>query len=158
MNKKLGKTLRFIVFILAFLGLGVYGLAVPWALMSFVEAYPEFSYFFAPWLIFISLTAVPMYAILYFGLKVGKEIENDNSFTKQNVKSLKGVSFCLIIDAVFFFIGNISLWLCNMNFLGVVAAATFLCAFIVCIAAALKILAALVDKAVAMREENESYI
>ena len=158
MNKKLGKSLRLVIIILGVLGLLVYADVIPWSLLTFTQQYPEFSGWFIPWLIFLLVTAVPLYVILAVGIQVSKKIDSDNSFTSENVKSLKGVSLCLIIDAAYFLIGNIILWSLNMNYLGIVAASAILCAFVVCIAVAVKILAVLVEKAVEMREENESYI
>ncbi|MBR2280725.1 MAG: DUF2975 domain-containing protein [Ruminococcus sp.] len=158
MNKKLGKALKALVIILGVLGLGVYAVVIPWTLNTFVETYNEFSYFYMPWLVFLILTAVPLYIILGLGISVSNEISRDNTFIVKNVKSLKGVALCLVIEATYFFLGNIILWLNNLNFLGVVIASTAFCVFIVCIAAAVYILAELVKKAVEIREENESYI
>ena len=158
MNKKLGKTLKAIIVILGVLGLGVYGFVIPLTLNTFVETYSEFSYFYMPWLIVLIITAVPLYVILGLGIIVSNEISRGNTFIVKNVKCLKGVALCLVVEALYFFIGNIILWLNTLNFLGVVIASTALCVFIVCIAAAVNILAELIKKAVEMREENESYI
>ncbi len=158
MNEKLGKSLKVIIFILGLLGLGVYGVVIPWSLEAFVETYPEFSYFYIPWLVFLIISAVPLYFILGLGMSVSSEISKGNSFTIKNVKNLRGVALCLVIEAVYFFLGNIIFWLNTLNFLGVVLAATVLCIFIVCIAAAVNILAHLVNKAVEIREENEGFI
>lgn len=158
MNKKLGKSLQLVIIVLGILGLGLYAAIIPWSLLTFTRQYPEFSGWFIPWLVFLIITALPLYAILALGIKVSKKIESDNSFTSENVKSLKGVSLCLIIDAVYFFIGNIILWALNMNFPGVIAASAVLCVFVLCIAVAVYILSVLLKKAVEMREENESYI
>lgn len=158
MNEKLGGLLKAIIIVLGVLGLGVYCLVIPWTLMTFVESYPEFSYYFIPWLIFLIITALPMYFILGLGISVSGEITKGNTFTVKNVKSLKGAALCLAIDSGYFFLGNIALWLLNMNYPGVVCASTALCIFVFCIAGAVDILADLVNKAVEIREENESYI
>lgn len=158
MNKKLGKSLKLVIIILGILGLGVYAAVIPWSLMTFVETFPEFTGWFTPWLIFLLITALPLYVILALGIKVSKKIESDNSFTFENVRSLKGVAMCLIVEAIYFFLGNVILWVFNMNFPGVIAASVVLCVFVFCIAIAVDILAVLIKKAVEMREENESYI
>lgn len=158
MNKKLGNTLKAVIIILGVLGLGVYGVVIPWALMTFVENYPELSYFYAPWLIFLIISALPLYVILGLGLSVSGGISEGNSFTVKNVKYLRGVALCLIVETAYFFLGNIILWLLNMNFVGVLVASTALCVFVGCIAVAVNILADLINKAVEIREENESYI
>ena len=136
----------------------MYSVVVPWTLCTFVEQYPEFSNYFIPWLVFIILTAIPLYTILAFGWSISTEIGKDMSFTEKNVKSLRGVAFCLAFESAFFFMGNIVLWLANLNLLGIVAVSTVLCIFLACVAVAVNILAHLVKKATAIREENESYI
>lgn len=158
LNKKWAKLLKSVICLLALLGVVMYAVVIPWSLSTFVEQYPEFSNFFTPWLIFICLTAIPVYIILAFGWSVSGEIGKDMCFTSKNAKSLRGVMLCLAFEAGLFFTGNIALWIANLNFLGVVLASTVLCIFIACIAVVVNILAHLVEKASAIREENESYI
>ena len=157
-NQKISVLLKIIIIIMALLGLGAYGVVVPWSLSTFVEQYPEFGYYYTPWLIFILITAIPLYAILAFGWSVSAEMKKDMLFTKKNAKSLRLVAVLLGGDAVFFFVGNIVFWLFNLNFPGVVIAAFFFSLFVVLISAAVAILASMIDKACVIREENESII
>lgn len=157
-NQKLSVLLKIIIVIMALLGVGAYGVVLPWSLSTFVEQYPEFSYYFYPWLFFILITAIPLYAILALGWKVSGEMKRDMLFTKSNAKSLRLVALFLSGDAVFFFVGNIVYWLINLNFPGVVIASFVFCVFVVLICGAVWILADMVDKASDIREENESII
>lgn len=157
-NSKISKSLKTIILLMGLLGAGAYAVVLPWALDTFVEQYPEFSYYFVPWLIFVLLTAVPLYAILVFGWSVSTEIGRDNSFTEKNAKNLNNCAYCLAGDAVFFLLGNIIFWLLNLNHPGVVAAACVFCSFVIMIACAVRLLAHLIKKASAIREENEGFI
>lgn len=157
-NQKLSVLLKVIIIIMAVLGFGGYGIVVPWALSTFVEQYPEFAYYYIPWLIFIMITALPLYAILALGWSVSNEMKKDMLFTRKNAKSLRLVAFLLGGDAVFFFIGNIIYWMLNLNHPGVVIAAFVFCVFVVLISLAVNILADMINKASAIREENESFI
>ena len=157
-NQKLSTILKGIIIIMALLGLGAYGVVLPWSLSTFIEQYPEFNYYYTPWLIFLLITAIPLYAILALGWSVSCEMKKDMLFTKKNAKSLRLVAILLGGDAVFFFVGNIVFWLLNLNFPGVVIAAFFFSVFVVLISAAVAILASMIDKASVIREENESII
>ncbi|MBQ7505216.1 MAG: DUF2975 domain-containing protein [Ruminococcus sp.] len=157
-NQKLSVLLKIIIVIMALLGVGAYGVVLPWSLSTFVEQYPEFSYFYMPWLIFLLITALPLYAILALGWSVSCEMKKDMLFTKKNAKSLRFVAILLGGDAVFFFIGNIVYGLLNINHPGVAVAAFFFSVFVVLISAAVAILASMIDKASVIREENESII
>lgn len=157
-NSRITKSLKTIIILMGLLGLGAYGVVVPWALATFVEQYPEFSYYYTPWLVFILLTAVPLYAILVLGWSISTEIGRDNSFTEKNAKSLKFCAYFLAGDAAFFLLGNVVFWLLNLNHPGVVAASCVFSSFVIMIAAAVRLLAHLVSKASAIREENEAFI
>lgn len=143
---------------MACLGLGFYAVVVPWSLSTFVDQYPEFGYYFYPWLFFVLITALPLYVILILGWRVSGEMQKDMLFTQKNAKSLRLVALLLAGDAVFFFVGNIVYWLINLNFPGVVIASFIFCVFVVLICGAVWILADMVDKASDIREENESII
>ena len=56
---KLSKWLKFIIIGVGLCGLVVYAFVVPSIGQSFSYDYPEFSGYYLPWIIFISLTSVP---------------------------------------------------------------------------------------------------
>lgn len=157
-NRKLSNVLKTVIVFLAFLGLVLFSCVVPVGLSAFVEQFPEFGAFFFPWLTFLSVSSIPLYVILGFGLAVSNEIGKDNSFSIKNVKYLKGVAICLVAEAVYFFAGNLILWFLNLNYPIIVFLSVALCLFAVAIAATVNVLAHLVKKAVKLREENEAII
>lgn len=157
-NKNISKSLKTIIALMGVLGIGFYSVVVPWALSEFVGKYPEFSYFYLPWLIFLLCTAVPLYAILVLGWMISTAIGEDKSFTEKNAERLKACAYCLAGDAVFFLLGNFVFWFLNLNHPGVAVAACVFCSFVIMIACAVRLLAHLVSKASAIREENEGYI
>lgn len=157
-NKNIEKSLKIIIVLMGILGVGCYAVVVPWALSDFVQQYSEFSHWFMPWLVFLICTAFPLYAILVMGWKIASAVGADNSFTEKNAKRLSLCAYCLSGDAVFFLLGNFILGLLNMNHPGIFLAVCVFCFFIIMIACAVRLLAHLVSKASAIREENEGYI
>ena len=157
-NLRITETLRIIILLMGLLGAGAYAIVLSWGLDTFVRKYPEFAYFYTPWMIFLLLTAIPLYAILVFGWRIAGEIGKDNSFSEKNAKNLKYCAFCLGGDAVFFLLGNVAFLFLNLNHPGVVCIACVFCSFVFMIACAVYLLAHLVQKASAIREENEAFI
>lgn len=157
-NLKLSKQLIAVIAILAALGIGFYAGAVPVLLTDFVAKYPEFSSWFVPWLVFLIVTALPLYAILAIGVFVARNIGADKSFVRENGRALRGVVLCLLFEAVYFLAGNAVLWLMGFNHPGIVLASVCVSLFAVLIAAAFRVLAGLLEHAVELREENESFV
>lgn len=157
-NKNIEKSLKIIIVLMGVLGVSCYAVVVPWALSEFVRQYPEFTNWFTPWLVFLIFTAFPLYAILVMGWKIASAVGADNSFTEKNAKCLSICAYCLAGDAVFFLLGNFILGLFNMNHPGVFLAVCVFCSFVIMMACAVRLLAHLVSKASAIREENEGYI
>ena len=120
-----------------------------------MQANPEFSYCYAPWLCIIWLTAIPCYLALYFGWKITTEISRDRSFSMVNSRYLKYISILALADSGYFFLANLALLFLNMNhpavFLGSLLAEFAGAAVAVASAA----LSHLVQKAAKIQEENE---
>ena len=101
-------------------GVGILGFAVPSIGQSLVSAYPEFASAYIPWTIFLWIAAVPCFVVLVLGWQIASNIARDNAFSSANAKLLRIIAILSAIDAVYFFIGNIVLWLLNMNHPGLV--------------------------------------
>lgn len=157
-NRKMSIELKTVIIFIAFLGIGLYSFIVPAGLLAFIKQFSGFDSFFLPWLIFISVSSVPLFVILGLGFAVSNEIGKDNSFSDKNVKYLRNVSICLIVEAIYFFTGNLVLWLFNLNYPVIVLLSAALCLFAVAAAVVFNVLAKLVKKAVMLREENEAII
>lgn len=154
-QKHLSKWLKLILIGVAICGLVVYALVIPMCGISLRSQYPEFSNRFWPWLIFIWVSGIPCFLVLYYAWRISTNIGNDQSFTDQNASLLKSISVLSALDAGFFFVGNIVLLLLNMSHPGVVIA-SFVIVFVgVAVAVASAVLSHLVKKAAALQEQSD---
>lgn len=154
-QKSLSKWLKLILIGIAVCGLVIYALIIPMFGLRLRALYPEFSNCFLPWLIFIWVSGIPCFMVLYYGWRISTNIGNDRSFTDQNASLLKSISILSALDAGFFFVGNIALLLLNMSHPGVVLA-SFAVVFVgIAVAVASATLSHLVKKAAALQEQSD---
>lgn len=149
------KYLKLIIIGFAVCGILVYVIFLPEVGRSLAAAYPEFAHWYTPWLVFLWMTVIPCYLVLLEAWKVAVNIGADRSFSYENGKAFKRISFYAGGDAVFFFTGNLVLWIAGYNHPGIMAAAMILVFFGFAIALASKALAQLVDNAAELQEESE---
>ena len=76
------------------------------------SSYPEFGSWYLPWLIFLEISALLCFGVLYLGWRIAGNIGQDRSFSMENASFLKKIAYCAAGDTIYFFIGNIALWLC----------------------------------------------
>lgn len=106
-------------------------------------------------LIFYWLSSVPCFIILGYAWKVSKSFKTE-LFTCENAKCFRNSAILLLVDSIFFFIGNLVFALMGYN--------PFAILFFFLIVTALSVSLALgaagyyVAKAAALREENEEYV
>ena len=154
-QKHLSNWLKLILVGVGICGLVVYALAVSMYGLSLRAQYPEFSNRFWPWLLFIWVSGIPCFMVLYYGWKVSTNIGNDQSFTDQNASLLKTISVLAALDAAFFFVGNIVLLFLNMSHPGVLIA-SFVIVFVgVAVSVAAAALSHLVKKAAVLQEQSD---
>ena len=151
----LSKWLKFILIGVGICGLIVYALILPVLGLNVTAAYPEWSYCFWPWLIFLWVTGIPCYIALIFGWKIAGNIGADRSFSGDNATLLKWISELAAGDAAFFFLGNLVFFFLGMNHPGVVLASMLIvfAGVAVCVAAAA--LSHLVRKAADLQEQSD---
>ena len=133
----------------------VYVLVVPTIGLAIARKTPGFAPFYVQWLIFISLTALPVFPALFLAWKIAAGIGRDCAFTLDNAKRLKYIAFLAIADGMFFFLGNVVLLLCGMNHPGIAILSliiVFACIAIAIFAAALSYF---VKKAAALQEQSD---
>ena len=108
-----------------------------------------------PWLILIWISAIPCYAVLVLGWKIADNIQMDRSFSYENARYLKWVSYLSMADAIFVFAANIVFLLLDMS----AAAVMLVICIIVFIGISISICSAalshLVAKAADIKEEND---
>ncbi|WP_296254589.1 DUF2975 domain-containing protein [uncultured Ezakiella sp.] len=153
--KKLSKLLKFILTGLFVLGLIVYIFIIPLIGKTIVEANPELSNWYLPWLIFLSLTSIPVLLGLFYSSKISKNISYDLAFIEENSKYLKYISRLAFIDSVFFFLGNIVMLLLNMNHPSVLILSILISFFGLSLYVIFSILSCFVSKSADLQSEND---
>jgi hypothetical protein len=154
-QSKLAKWLKMIFAGIAVCATVLYLFIIPFWGKDIAVANPEFSNRYWPWLLFLWITAIPFYYGLFLCWQIASEMGNDNSFSKKNSLFLQRISYLAAFDSVFFFIGNIVLFLLNMNHPGIVLLSLFVVFAGIAIAVVSAALSHLVLKSAKMREENE---
>lgn len=94
-QKHLSKWLKLILIGVGICGLIVYVAVIPMYGLSLRTLYPEFGNRFWPWLIFIWVSGIPCFMVVYFSWKIATNIGKDLSFTEQNASFLKRFLLCL---------------------------------------------------------------
>ena len=116
---------------------------------------PEFSYCYAPWLGFISITALPCVAGLSDVWRISTNIGDDRPFTKENARLLKRIAFLAAGDAAYFFAGNILFLFLNMHHPGLFIMAVAVVLVGIAIAMASGALSYLVGRAALLQEQSD---
>ena len=154
-QKSLSNWLKAIIIGMGFIGLVFYGLVVPALGNDLVSHYPEYSDSYYLWVVFLWLTAIPCYIVLYLAWKISANIGKDNSFSKENAVCMKYISMLAAGDSIFFFIGNIVYLVIGFNHPSIVLAALVIVFIGVSIAVAAAVLSHLILKAAQLKEEND---
>ena len=116
MNKtNLSKIYKIIVSVMTILGVIIYFYVFPAIGKSIIASYPEFSYRYNTWLIFVWATGIPCYAVLVNVWKIADNIGKDKAFTYETAGKFKRISQLAFFDSIFLVLGNILLLLANMN-------------------------------------------
>ena len=154
-QKSLSKWLKAILIGVGLCVLVVYAVILPSYGVSLRTEYPEFSGRFWPWLIFLWVTAVPICAALILGWKISTRIGEDRSFTVENARYLKWISWLAAGDSVYFFLGNVVLLFANMSHPGVTLLSLIVVFVGLCVTVAAAVLSHLVKKAAALQEQSD---
>ena len=154
-QKSLSNWLKAIIIGMGFIGLAFYGLVVPALGNDLVSHYPEYNDAYYLWVVFLWLTAIPCYIVLYLAWKISANIGKDNSFSKGNAVCMKYISMLAAGDSIFFFVGNIVYLVIGFNHPSVVLASLVIVFIGVSIAVAAAVLSHLILKAAQLKEEND---
>ena len=119
-QKSLAKWIKIILIGVAIVGLIGLIVIIPELGKGIIEGAPEFSGWYLPWIIFAWLVGGPCFTALFFGWKIAGNIGSNRSFSYDNARYLKWISWLAGGDSAFFFLGNIALWFMNMNHTGIV--------------------------------------
>ena len=142
------------------IGVGVCGLVILFAVIpqtgfDMAILYPEFSWCFWPWLIFLWMTGIPCFAVLVLGWKIASNIGKDRSFTLENAGYLKWIAWIMAVDSAFFFIVNIIYGLLGMNHPGILIMSVLVTFAGVIVTVVAAVLSHLVRKAADLQEQSD---
>lgn len=113
--KSIKNGMRGFIVALAVIGSVFYVYAVPVIGKTLAIRYPEFAHCYYPWLIFISLTAIPCYIVLVELWNLSTIVGNDAVFQPGTATIFKRISILAGIDITFFFIMNVAFILIGMS-------------------------------------------
>ena len=133
----------------------IYFWLVPDLGRGLVEAYPEFSNCYWPWMGAIWVTAVPCGLAFCYAWGIAAEIGRDNSFSVKNARYLKYIAVLAVFDSGYFFAANLVLLFLGMNHPGIFLGSLFIEFAGVAVAVAAAGLSHLVQKAAEIQEENK---
>lgn len=114
-QRTLVRWLKILVIFASVCGIAICVGILPMVGKRMIEVYPEFSYCYHPWLIFLWILAVPCFIALVLAWKIFKNIEEDHSFCMENADALRKISFLAAADSAVLFVGNVLFLLLNMN-------------------------------------------
>ena len=157
-SKTLCYLIRFAVLATAACALFIALFIIPSWGISIVDANPEFSGWYTPWLIFIWIASIPCFAILIFVWKVSGAINRDEVFTIKTAKWIKTSAVLLFSDAGFFFAGNILFFLLNMSHSGILLLSMLGNIFVIALALLAAVLSRYITKAAELQEVSEGMI
>jgi|GEM_PF-5858116 len=112
-------------------------------------------YAYVPWLIYLSLTGIPLFMALWEAYKISNHIEKEEIFTKENTESLRKIANLALIDVIYFFVGMVVMTIFVINHPGIMLMQLVICLFGIIIYIIFNSLASLTSEADKIREENE---
>lgn len=115
MRSKLFKYLMVIIFGMFLCGILIYLWGIPTIGHIITQNFPEFSYCYYPWLIFLWCTGIPCFIVLGYMWKISASIFADQAFTSRNAIRLKRIAQLAAFNVIFFFAGNIIFLFLNMS-------------------------------------------
>ena len=153
-RKMLALWIRLAIVMLALIGIVIYLWVIPQFGKNLAADYPAVAYCYRPWLLFLWGTAVPCYVSLVFGWNITREIADNHSFSENNARYLKWISWMSAVDSAYFFIGNFVLMLLDMNRTSVILFSIF----IICIGISISLGASALSHIVYKKSRGEAEI
>lgn len=152
-QKSLSVWMKIIVIMLGICGLVLYGFVVPYVGLDFAQNYPDYAHCFAPWVVYLSITAIPCYIVLFLAWKIATSISVDSAFTDKNSARLKSVSILALATSAYMFIGNVALLLLNMTHISVFLGVCLIVFIGIAISVASAVLSYLVKRAAMLQQD-----
>lgn len=155
MNKNFfGKVFKILTITMGICGAFIYIYAIPLIGKTIIKYYPEFQNRYYPWFIFLLLTGIPCYIVLFNMWKISDYIEKEKPFTNSNAHRFNSMANATYFDSIFLLAGNILLIL-NKNHPSILIISFMICLMGGCIGTAFKCLSDLTYKAAILQSEND---
>lgn len=154
-HKKLEHWLKSMLIILAVCGVIFFGYIIP---VMKGEHFANIAGGSALWIALYMMTAIPCYIVLVKGWGIANRIGANNSFCRENTKALKSISTLAMVDTIYFFAVKVAMLICGLTRTDIIFMAMVIIFIGIAISGAAAILSHLVEKATAIREENEEII
>lgn len=154
-QKNLAILMKVAIIMLGVVGLVCFGDIIPIFGKDLADKYPEFSYCFWPWCIFLELLIIPYYLVLVMGWIVSGNIAKDKSFSYVNANKIKSASIICLTATIYFFVGNVLLALLSMSHPGILLL-SFICDFVgIALSVGFGLLSHLIYNAAKLQEQND---
>lgn len=153
-QKELAKWLKLIVIIIALVGIIVFSKLIPDMAYSIGATDPEYGFLYYPVLIYVWISAIPFYYALFLVWKMCDDIQDNQSYSVNNIKRLKRISQLSLLEAIYYGLFPVFLGLFGAGHPGllvIVVAIILICLAFSIVAA---ILSHLASKAHELEEEN----
>ena len=151
----LAKWIKFVIAGVGICGLIVYSVIMPRFGAYLVKQDSMLESNVLPWLILIWISALPCYGVLVLGWKVAVNIGRDRTFSYENARYLKWVSYLAMGDSIFVFIAHAIFLVMDMSAAAVMLVIIIVVFFGVSISVCAAALSHLIIKAADIQEENE---
>lgn len=152
---EMAKWLKCLVLFTGVVGVIFMAFMIPTLIGDLARQNPHFAYLAQPGIIFIWLTAIPVYISLYKIWRICDEINHNNSFSTKNAALLRDISHMALLDSILYL--GIIILMITMRHLDVfVLLAVFAAIFLgVLVAVFTAVLSHLTEKASALKSEND---
>ncbi len=154
-QKNMAVLMKIVIVMMGIVGIAGFADIIPTLGKYFAEAYPEFSDWYLPWLVFLEILSLPFYAILILGWIVSSEIGKDKSFSDKNAKLIKAASIITLSASIYFFVGNMALLLFQMNHPGVILGSIIVVFVGFAVSVGFAMLSHLILKAAELQKQND---
>ena len=154
-QQKLSVYLKIIIAVIGVCGLIVYFLILPTCGESLHASFPEFAAWHWPWLIFLWITAIPCFTVLFFGWQIAVNIGKDHSFSLENARLLQTIAWLVAGVTLYYFIGNVVFFFLNMNHPAIMLLSLLICSAGAAITVAAVCLSHLVRRAADLQEQSD---
>lgn len=154
-QKTLAVWLKSIIVGVGICGIIIVGLIIPITGTGTSYFPTEYENGFLEWMILLFMVMIPVYIALAFAWELASNIQKDNSFSKENARYLKIISYLAAGDTALFFMGNVFLFFMGFNDLSLFLF-TLLADFAgVCIAVCAAALSHLTMKSALLQEQSD---